>query len=117
MSSLSGLQAIISDNVEDQSVVFRTCVDVTHFKRFVANITISSISKNKSLYFFLSQSTGIMATDGRSYYSSSGIIGTSNIIINAPSDINTAKKWCIGFRPSGTSVINFSINSIYAYAS
>lgn len=116
LSSLSGLQAIISDNVEDQSIVFRTCVDVTHFKRFVANVTINSISRNKSLWFFLSQETGIAYKPGRSYYSACGIIGTYDIVINAPSDINTAKKWCIGFRPSGTSVINFSINSIYAYA-
>ena len=116
LSSLSGLEAIISTNVEDQSVVFRTCVDVTHFKRFVANVTIHSISKNKSLWFFLSQQTGVGYNDA--YYSSLGIIGSSyDIVINAPSSINTSKKWCIGFRPSGTSVIRFSINSIYAYAS
>lgn len=110
LSSLSGLQVIISDNVEDQYVSFRTCLDVVHFKRFVANVTISSIGRNKSLVFYLSPG------GKEPYRTLCNVTGTHDLSITA-SDIDTSKKWCMGFRPSGTSVISFSINSIYAYAS
>lgn len=52
-----------------------------------------------------------------SMYVQHGSDTTTNMTITIPNTIDTTKKWCIGFLPSTATVIKFTINSIYVYAS
>lgn len=112
LSSLTNLETVWSTTSPNKNVIFRNCVDVTHFKRIVANVTVTLLKKGY-LRFFLSTT---MNASTQSIYVQHGSDTTTNMTITIPNTIDTTKKWCIGFSPSTKTVINFTINSIYAYA-
>ena len=115
LSTLSNsMEAIISNNVEDQYIIFRQSLDVSKFKRIVAVVNISSIKKG-SLYLFVSRYLGGGTDENRNGTSVSG--SNATITVTLPSGISTSKKWCVGFRPSSTTVIVFRVISVIAYAS
>ena len=84
LSSLTNLETVWSTTSPNKNVIFRNCVDVTHFKRIVANVTVTLLKKGY-LRFFLSTT---MNASTQSIYVQHGSDTTTNMTITIPNRYN-----------------------------